>query len=74
VADVAQIPVIVSGETDATASGTALLARIAEGTATYADASDTPGENSLVTPRWSLDRATDFRQRWSCAIRTEELT
>ena len=68
-ADVAQLPIDVFPSAHATALGAAALARLAlNPTLDIADAVPLWAPSHSYEPRWSPERAADFRSRWSAAV------
>ncbi|GAA2868739.1 FGGY family carbohydrate kinase [Streptosporangium fragile] len=69
VADLAQLPVEVYPSQHATPLGAAALARAAlDPSLSLADAVHPWDPSTTYEPRWSADRAGDFRSRWRAAV------
>ena len=67
-ADLLQVPVEVYPDDHATAAGAAMLGRLAlEPELTLAEAGPRWTPSSVFEPRWSADRAAEFRGRWRAA-------
>ncbi len=68
-ADVTGLPVEVSPSPHATALGAAACARLAtDSTLSVDDAVAAWTPSTTYSPRWSADRAADFRHRWRSAV------
>lgn len=69
VADVTQRPVVLGREANATAMGAAMLGRAALGRTSAG--SEDPAGAARFEPRWSADRAGEYRARWETLAATQ---